>query len=242
MKMRCEIVQEDPRLNGVVKVRVPGIYGRKGDPLPMRMCRLVLPAAQALDRVFQSVAAEGGHLYVSDMFRSAKEQQKAHEDWKTGRKSAFSPPSCSSVHEAARAVDIDPFDTGIGHARVRQILNQEGWIHIVETLTGAECWHYEFRQEKWEDFRKANGYTAMARAMKEEIGNLVRLEKAEAVEKEVRWLQEALNQVLGTMLVADGLYGEETRRAVRLFQQRFGLQVDGVAGPITMARLKELLA
>ena len=64
--------------------------------------------------MFGDVVNEGGHLYLSDMFRSAVQQQKAHEDWKSGRKSAFSPPSCSSVHEAARAIDIDAFDTAIG--------------------------------------------------------------------------------------------------------------------------------
>ncbi len=93
MEMKVEIVEEDPKLHGVVIVRVPGIYGTKGNPLPKGMSRLTRGAAEALQRVFEDVLNEGGHLYLSDMFRSAVQQQKAHEDWKSGRKSAFSPPS-----------------------------------------------------------------------------------------------------------------------------------------------------
>jgi hypothetical protein len=238
MQMTVEITEKDSRYRGVWKVRVPGIYGRKGDPLPARMSKLVRPAAQALQRVYREIVSQGGHLYLSDMFRSAAEQQRAHEDWKAGRKSAYSPPSCGSVHEAARAIDIDAFDTGLGHRLVREILNAHGWTHIVDTLTGAECWHYEFREARWEQYKARHGYAAMARAMKEEIGNLVSLPQAERREDEVRWLQEALNQLMGAGLVADGVYGETTRAAVVRFQAAHGLQVDGVAGPKTRARIE----
>src|SRR5262249_42314519 len=146
--------------------------GKKGDPLPQRMAKLVRSAAGALQDVYKDVVQAGGHLFISDMFRSADQQQRAHEDWKTGRKSSFSPPSCESVHEAARAIDIDAFDTNIGHAGVRAILKAHGWTNITESLTGSECWHYEFREDRWETYRTQHGYAAMAHAMKEEIGNL----------------------------------------------------------------------
>jgi hypothetical protein len=240
MNQTLELIEEDDRLTGVWKVRVPGIYGRKGDPLPTRLARLVLPAAESLRQVYQQVVAEGGHLYISDMFRSAADQQRAHEDWKSGRKTAFSPPSCSSVHEAARAIDIDAFDTGIGHKRLREILKSHGWVEITDSLTGPECWHYEFRELRWEDYKSQHGYAAMARAMKEEIGNLASLPQAKKVEKDVRWLQTALNKVLNISLRVDGIFGESTRGAVLQFQQIHGLQPDGVAGPITRQRLSEL--
>lgn len=240
MNQTLELIEPDGKLKNVWKVRVPGIYGRKGDPLPARMARLVLPAAQSLQQVYRQVVTEGGHLFISDMFRSAADQQRAHEDWKSGRKTAYSPPSCSSVHEAGRAIDIDAFDTVIGHKRMRAILKAHGWIEITGSLTGAECWHYEFREPRWESYKQQHGYAAMARAMKEEIGNLVSLPQAKKTEKDTRWLQTALNKVLGTSLPCDGVYEETTRAAVLQFQQMAGLQCDGVAGPITKQKLGEI--
>jgi peptidoglycan hydrolase-like protein with peptidoglycan-binding domain len=45
----------------------------------------------------------------------------------------------------------------------------------------------------------------------------------------------AIQKALG--ISADGIYGPQTRRAVRRFQKAHGLQVDGVAGPATLAVL-----
>jgi hypothetical protein len=236
MEMECKIISDDPNLRGVVNVSVPGIYGTKGNPLPKRMAKLVREAAVALNLVFQDVAQAGGHLYLSDMFRSAEEQQQAHNDYLSGRKSAFSPPSCGSVHEAGRAIDIDAFDTGIGHKRVREILNKHGWVNIVDTLTGSECWHYEFRGQKWQDFHDQNDYAAMARAMK----TVLNLEDAVKREEEVKVLQTTLNKLYGLNLDVDGMLGPNTRDVVRRFQGEHGLQVDGVPGPITKQKLKEV--
>jgi hypothetical protein len=45
----------------------------------------------------------------------------------------------------------------------------------------------------------------------------------------------ALQSALG--LSADGIYGPQTRRAVRRFQRAHGLVVDGIAGPATLGAL-----
>jgi resuscitation-promoting factor RpfB len=45
----------------------------------------------------------------------------------------------------------------------------------------------------------------------------------------------ALQQALG--IPADGIYGAQTRRAVRQFQAAHGLAVDGIAGPQTLGAL-----
>jgi peptidoglycan hydrolase-like protein with peptidoglycan-binding domain len=49
----------------------------------------------------------------------------------------------------------------------------------------------------------------------------------------IRWVQSALNQVLGLNLAVDERMGPQTRSAIRTFQQRQGLVVDGVVGPRT---------
>jgi hypothetical protein len=240
MQMKCEPLGDADGLRDVVLVRVPGIYPR-GDPLPTRMARLVRPAAAALQHVYEDVVKGGGHLYISDAFRSAAEQHKAHLDFVSGRKTSFSPDTCSSVHEAARAIDIDAFDTGIGHKKVREILNKHGWVNITPSLTASECWHYEFREQRWEKYKAQHGYAAMAHAMKEEIGNLLGAEDAQARNEDVKWLQASLNKLLQAHLVVDGVYGPQTKQAVIKFQQKHGLQADGVAGPITKGKIKELL-
>jgi peptidoglycan hydrolase-like protein with peptidoglycan-binding domain len=45
----------------------------------------------------------------------------------------------------------------------------------------------------------------------------------------------AVQRALG--ITADGIYGSQTRRAVRRFQRSHGLTVDGIAGPETLAAL-----
>jgi peptidoglycan hydrolase-like protein with peptidoglycan-binding domain len=64
---------------------------------------------------------------------------------------------------------------------------------------------------------------------------------AEDSATDVRWLQDALNQVMGTHLVVDGDAGPATRGAVRDFQQQHGLAVDGIAGPRTLAALHDAI-
>ena len=57
----------------------------------------------------------------------------------------------------------------------------------------------------------------------------------------VRWLQSALNQLIGAGLSVDGVAGNATRNAVRTFQGRNGLTQDGVAGPLTVAAIRAAL-
>lgn len=49
----------------------------------------------------------------------------------------------------------------------------------------------------------------------------------------VRWVQGALNRLLGLRLATDGISGPMTRSAIRSFQQKKGLKVDGIVGPQT---------
>ncbi len=59
--------------------------------------------------------------------------------------------------------------------------------------------------------------------------------KSAAVVKRSGSTVAALQQALG--IPADGVYGPQTRRAVRRFQRRSGLAVDGIAGPATLSAL-----
>lgn len=49
----------------------------------------------------------------------------------------------------------------------------------------------------------------------------------------IRWVQESLNRILGLRLPADGRMAIQTRSAIRSFQQKRGLKVDGFINPAT---------
>ena len=51
--------------------------------------------------------------------------------------------------------------------------------------------------------------------------------------QKVRWIQESLNKILGLRLKVDGIMGPQTKSAIRRFQQKNGLIVDGVVGSAT---------
>lgn len=248
--MPITILGPHPVLRDVVAFECPSIYAvpKGSKSLPPRMGWLVDTAALALKLAVERIEAEGGHLYLSDCYRSPEEQAAAHNDYLTGRKKAYSPPACSSVHECCRAIDIDAFDTGIGHKRVRAILAEHGWVPITTSLTGLECWHYEYRGQ-FEEIRKTSGYVEMVRAMKASIKNLIEevLVVALDIEDEYVSIQKALNiwyMVKKTNppkgFSVDGKMGPATRSAIRAFQKAQGLQVDGVAGPKTKKVLREV--
>lgn len=57
--------------------------------------------------------------------------------------------------------------------------------------------------------------------------------KGEAVEN----LQETLNKKMGSALKIDGKFGPKTQKAVKTFQKKYKLKVDGIAGPQTNGKL-----
>lgn len=65
---------------------------------------------------------------------------------------------------------------------------------------------------------------------------------SEPVSEHVRWIQDCLNRALGLNLRIDGMMGRETRSAVRMFQERRGLSINGLAGPETEEALKTACA
>src|SRR5689334_3879928 len=58
----------------------------------------------------------------------------------------------------------------------------------------------------------------------------------------VRWVQHTLNQALDLRLQVDGVMRPEIRSAIRSFQTKQGLPVDGIVGPATERALIEALS
>lgn len=56
----------------------------------------------------------------------------------------------------------------------------------------------------------------------------------------IHWLQSNLNTKFGTLLIVDDKLGDKTKKAVSDFQKEYNLTVDGIAGPLTRLKLKEI--
>jgi len=57
----------------------------------------------------------------------------------------------------------------------------------------------------------------------------------------VKELQQCLNKILGINLEVDGKFGDKTLEAVKQFQSKYGLTVDGIAGKNTNNKINSLL-
>ncbi len=57
-----------------------------------------------------------------------------------------------------------------------------------------------------------------------------------------KYLQQDLNYVLGLNLATDGVVGNKTVEAIKQFQKKYGLTVDGSYGPASYNKMKALLS
>lgn len=57
---------------------------------------------------------------------------------------------------------------------------------------------------------------------------------------DVKIIQNFLNTELDLNMKVDGIYGSGTKTAVKSFQYKYGLYSDGIAGPLTIAKIIEL--
>lgn len=57
---------------------------------------------------------------------------------------------------------------------------------------------------------------------------------------QVKYLQQDLNYIMGCNLDADGDFGKKTLDALKSFQEKYGLEIDGVYGGNSNAKMREL--
>lgn len=131
----------------LVPLPIASIYTRNGAPapLPARMAWCAPDLRDALLALDAEVARLGGALRLSDLFRSAEMQDRAHADWKSGRKRAFSPPAGQSLHEAGRAFDLDLAALRMPLPEFWRLAALHGVVPIIGTPcpTSLEAWHFE---------------------------------------------------------------------------------------------------
>ena len=95
--------------------------------------------------------------------------------------------------------------------------------------------------QKWKNFKKAvgaeTGEIATAKKIQYPVGTLRYGDTGSDVKK----LQRCLNEIMDAKLVVDGKFGPATLSAVRKFQDKYKLEVDGTVGPKTRAKIKALI-
>ena len=133
----------------LVPVSVRSTYTSGGKPvsLPGRMALATPDTAAALRLLAAAVAAAGGELLLSDLFRSHDMQTASHADYVARRKKAYSPPPGGSLHEAGRACDIDLKAMAMPLSRFWTLAAARGFTPIIAKADArlSEAWHFERR-------------------------------------------------------------------------------------------------
>lgn len=207
----------------LVPIHTPSIYKVKGArvPLPERMARCTPDTRRAIQDLAQAVAAQGGALYLSDLFRSYDMQLQSHLDWKTGKKKAKSPPPGGSLHEAGRAMDMDLDAIEVSLEVFWELARAVGFFPIIASPKPktSEAWHFDRRGSHdlvYEYYRGGHGsnlapYTAMAASGILATGERVDFFGNRQREAALQCGLIRLDQTLGNV---DGAIGMKTFRAL----------------------------
>ncbi len=119
------------------------------------------------------------------------------------------------------------------------------------TALGEYCWDHNVLSESFKakadtlkrlfDLKeKELSLRAGARRLSDSSVKTATTSKALSTET-IEWVQTALNKIEAAGLQVTGVIGDETEKAIRDFQTKNGLAVDGIAGPVTRAKLREKL-
>lgn len=128
---------------------IASIYFSHGvrQPLGSRMARCTPDTLRALRGIDADLNSRGGHLFLSDLFRSYEMQYQANMDYRSGKKKAYSPPPGGSMHEAGRAFDLDLEALKIPLREFWKIAAKHGVYPIINTPDSglSEAWHFDCR-------------------------------------------------------------------------------------------------
>ena len=205
-------------MTDLVPIKIESIYKVRGEfvSLPRRMALCTPDFKAAILNIEEDVRAAGAKLRLSDLFRSYEMQLKAHMDYKTGRKRAYSPPPGASFHEAGRAMDISLGDLrplGTNFLEVFWgIAGKYGVVPIISEPNPrkSEAWHFECRGE-FQKVREIEGYKQAVRAAILDVGIDIR----SIEDDEAAWVQGQILALGIDIGPIDGIVGRKTKAAIR---------------------------
>jgi hypothetical protein len=214
-------------------IDIVSIYkNRVGDllPLPPRMGKCTPDTHVAIFKIASDLATIGGKLILSDLFRSYDMQAQSHQDFLSGRKTAFSPAPGGSFHEAGRGFDIDLSVIKISLRELWGISAKYGVLPIIKQpkQSLSEAWHFDCRgshQIVYDYYEKGIGknlkpYTASAASGILSIGERVDLFGANQKQAALQSCLIRLGKDIGNL---DGLIGRRTQEAIEALNISFNL-------------------
>lgn len=169
--------------------------------------------------VLRDMRAAGVQFNVNEGHRTMARQQYFWDLYRSGRGNLAAYPSATAPHIRTGRIDhaIDFSNDGA----VFSWLTGAG-LRPVRTVQG-ESWHIEITGARLAHYHATQGDPVIRKGCTNIIA--------------VRRLQRLLKSLHYTHVV-NGTYGLWTRRAVRKFQKRHALPVDGVVGPRTWAAIR----
>ncbi len=208
----------------LVPYEIPSIYMLRGERvmLPRRMAYATPDTKEAIIALNQAVHSEQGEFYLSDGFRSDEVQLRAHLDWKSGAKKAYSPPPGSSWHEAARAIDYEVKimckTINGGFLKFYDIASSIGWHFIIPTVDPnlSEAWHIEFRSDRFQELKNTIGYKQAVQAAIRDIGFHPDEDETDDVVEMIQEMLLALDYSVGLI---DGIIGKRTSLSIMEFKR-----------------------
>ncbi|MFN8288441.1 MAG: hypothetical protein U0V74_16910 [Chitinophagales bacterium] len=208
----------------LLPIDIISIYkNRVGDllPLPARMAKCTPDTYNAIFKIAADVKKKGGRLVLSDLFRSYDMQVQSHQDYISGKKSAFSPAPGGSFHEAGRAFDMDLSAMKMPLADFWTIAAKYGVYPIIDKpkTSTSEAWHFDCRgshQIVYQYYADGKGknfkpYTAAAASGILAIGVHVDAFGDNQKQAAIQSCVIRLGKVIGNM---DGLIGRKTQQAI----------------------------
>ena len=208
----------------LVSIAVPSIYKVKDVyvDMPSRMAKCTPDFKKAILSIQSDVLDAGATFRLSDLFRTAEDQLKAHQDYTSGRKKAYSPPPGSSFHEAGRAMDISLEDIRpLGGNFLEKFWVIAAKYKVVPIITTpnsrlSEAWHFECRGE-FDKVVKKKGYKEGVKAAILDIG----VDVASIKDDEMAWIQGALIAYGIDVGEIDGLLGPKTKAAIKQVKKAY---------------------
>lgn len=171
--------------------------------------------------VLKDMRAAGVVFNVNEGHRTFARQWELYRLYRSGRGNLAAYPSPWAPH--IRTGRIDHAIDFSNDAAVFAWLTKKG-LQPVRTVAG-ESWHIELPVARLRAYRGAYGDPVLRKGSRDRP----------AIRRCQRLLRE---RGYYRSVAVDGRYGIATRRAVRRFQAKRGMRVDGVVGPATWRELR----